>query len=78
MPLITALAIFLIVYSLMVIFSNIDARDGFYDVSLQSQLLILGLNPYFPWTCGSIAQVVAIIIPEAGYRMVVIVYGTLI
>jgi membrane-associated protease RseP (regulator of RpoE activity) len=75
MPLITALAIFLIVGSLMVLFSNGAAREGVRDIGPQSNLLIPGLNPYLPWTYGWIALVLTIIVHEAGHGIVARVYG---
>lgn len=75
MPLITALAIFLIVGSLMVLFSNGAAREGVRDIGPQSNLLIPGLNPYLPWTYGWVALVITIIIHEAGHGIVARVYG---
>ena len=70
MPLITALGIFLIVTSLMVVSSNAGARAGQRDLGPQSNLLIPGLNPYLPWTYGWIALVITIIIHEAGHGIV--------
>lgn len=75
MPAITALAIFLIIGSLMVLFSNGAAREGVRDIGPQSNLLIPGLNPYLPWTYGWIALVITIIIHEAGHGIVARVYG---
>lgn len=75
MPLITALAVFLIVGSLMVLFSNGAAREGVRDIGPQSNLLIPGLNPYLPWTYGWVALVLTIIIHEAGHGIVARVYG---
>jgi len=75
MPLITALAVFLIVGSLMVLFSSGAAREGVRDIGPQSNLLIPGLNPYLPWTYGWIALVLTIIIHEAGHGIVARVYG---
>jgi membrane-associated protease RseP (regulator of RpoE activity) len=75
MPLITALAVFLIVGSLMVLFSNGAAREGVREYGPQSNLLIPVLNPYLPWTYGWIALVLTIIIHEAGHGIVARVYG---
>jgi membrane-associated protease RseP (regulator of RpoE activity) len=75
MPFITALAVFLIVGSLMVLFSNGAAREGVRDIGPQSNLLIPGLNPYLPWTYGWVALVLTIIIHEAGHGIVARVYG---
>jgi Zn-dependent protease len=75
MPIITILAIFLIVGSLMVMFSNGAARAGVRDVGPQSNLLIPGLNPYLPWTYGWLALVITIIVHEAGHGIVARVYN---
>jgi membrane-associated protease RseP (regulator of RpoE activity) len=75
MPAITALAIFLIVGSLLVMFSNADARAGVASVGWQANLLIPGLNPYLPITYGWIALIVTIIIHEAGHGVVARVYN---
>jgi Zn-dependent protease len=76
MPLITALAIFLIVGSLLVLFSNDSAREGVREIGPQGNLLIPGLNPILPWTYGWIGLVVTIIIHEAGHGIVARVYNT--
>ncbi len=76
MPLITALAVFLIVGSLLVLFSNDAAREGVRDIGPQGNLLIPGLNPILPWTYGWIGLVVTIIIHEAGHGIVARVYNT--
>jgi len=75
MPLITALGIFLIVTSLIVISSNPGARAGQRDLGPQANLLIPGLNPYLPWTYGWIALVITIIIHEAGHGIVARVHN---
>ncbi|WP_415283760.1 M50 family metallopeptidase [Candidatus Nitrososphaera sp. FF02] len=75
MPLITVLAVFLIVGSLAVLFSNAEARDAVEGVGLQGNLLIPGLNPYLPITYGWVALVITIIIHEAGHGIVARVYN---
>jgi membrane-associated protease RseP (regulator of RpoE activity) len=75
MPAITALAIFLIVGSLMVMFSNAAAREGVRGIGPQANLLIPGLNPYLPITYGWAALVITIIIHEAGHGIVARVYN---
>jgi membrane-associated protease RseP (regulator of RpoE activity) len=75
MPVITTLAVFLIIGSIMVLFSNGAAREGVRDLGPQSNLLIPGLNPHLPWTYGWIALVLTIIIHEAGHGIVARVYG---
>ncbi len=76
MPLITALAVFLIVGSLLVLFSNDAAREGVREIGPQGNLLIPGLNPILPWTYGWIGLVITIIIHEAGHGIVARVYNT--
>ena len=76
MPLITALAVFLIMGSLLVLFSNDSAREGIREIGPQGNLLIPGLNPILPWTYGWIGLVVTIIIHEAGHGIVARVYNT--
>lgn len=75
MPAITALAIFLIIGSLMIILSNAGARGAVASVGPTANLLIPGLNPYLPITYGWIALVVTIIIHEAGHGVVARVYN---
>src|SRR5574339_154772 len=76
MPLITALAIFLILSSIIVLFSNDSARAGARDLGPQSNILIPGLNPILPWTYGWAALIVTIVIHEAGHGIVARVYNT--
>ena len=75
MPIITALAIFLIVGSLAILFANADARQGVRGVGPTANLLIPGLNPYLPITYGWVALVVTIIIHEAGHGILARVYN---
>src|ERR687895_1610003 len=75
MPAITALAIFLIVGSLMVMFANDQAREGVRGVGPAANLLIPGLNPFLPITYGLAALVITIIIHEAGHGIVARVYN---
>lgn len=75
MPAITALAIFLIIGSLFILFSNVDARVGVRNIGPTANLLIPGLNPYLPITYGWIALVITIVIHEAGHGIVARVYG---
>ena len=75
MPAITALAIFLILGSLLVMFSNAQAREGVRGVGPAANLLIPGLNPYLPITFGLVALVITIIIHEAGHGIVARVHN---
>ncbi|MDQ4066406.1 MAG: site-2 protease family protein [Thermoproteota archaeon] len=75
MPAITALAIFLIIGSLIVMFANAQAREGVRGVGPAANLLIPGFNPYLPITYGLAALVITIIIHEAGHGVVARVYN---
>jgi membrane-associated protease RseP (regulator of RpoE activity) len=75
MPVITALAVFLIVTSLIFVSSNAAVRAGERNLGPQANLLIPGLNPYLPWTYGWVALVVTIIVHEAGHGIVARVHN---
>ncbi|HXT85049.1 MAG TPA: site-2 protease family protein [Verrucomicrobiae bacterium] len=75
MPIITAVALFLIIGGIVVLFSNSIAREGVRGIGPQSNLLIPGLNPYLPIADGWIALIITIIIHEAGHGVVARVYG---
>jgi membrane-associated protease RseP (regulator of RpoE activity) len=75
MPAITALAIFLIIGSLMIMFSNPTARGAVASVGPAANLLIPGLNPFLPITYGWIALIITIVIHEAGHGIVARVYN---
>lgn len=75
MPLITALAIFLIVSSLILTFSNSGVRESARDIGPTSNLLIPGINPYLPLSYGWIALVITVIIHEAGHGIIARVYN---
>ncbi len=75
MPIITALALFLIIGGIIALFSSPIAREGVRGIGPQSNLLIPGLNPYLPIADGWIALVITIIIHEAGHGIVARVHG---
>ena len=75
MPAITALAIFLIIGSLMVLVANSTARQGVASVGPTANLLIPGINPYLPIIYGWPALIITIIIHEAGHGIVARVYN---
>jgi membrane-associated protease RseP (regulator of RpoE activity) len=75
MPAITAIAVFLIIGSLMVMFSNAAAREGVRGIGPEANLLIPGLNPFLPITYGWIALVITIVVHEAGHGIVARVYN---
>jgi membrane-associated protease RseP (regulator of RpoE activity) len=75
MPLITAFAIFLIVGSLMIMFSNAAARDTIRNVGPRANFLIPILNPFFPVTYGLVALIITLVIHEAGHGIVARVFN---
>ncbi|MEO9319258.1 MAG: site-2 protease family protein [Nitrososphaera sp.] len=75
MPLITVMAIFLIVGSVAVIFSSSLVRQDVRTIGPQANLLIPVLNPYIPLVEGWIALVVTMLIHEAGHGIVARVYN---
>jgi len=75
MPVITALAIFLIVGSLAIIVANSQARESIGTLSPTANLLIPGLNEYLPITYGWIALIVTIVIHEAGHGIIARIYN---
>jgi len=75
MPLITAFALFLIVGSLIALFSNGTARDFQRSVGPRGVLLIPILNPFFPVTYGLIALIITLVIHEAGHGIVARVHN---
>jgi membrane-associated protease RseP (regulator of RpoE activity) len=75
MPLITAFALFLIVGSLIALFSNGTARDFQRSVGPRGVLLIPVLNPFFPVTYGLIGLIITLVIHEAGHGIVARVHN---
>ncbi len=75
MPAITALAVFLIIGSLMLLVGSSEARQGVANAGPTANLLIPGLNQYIPITYGWLGLVITIIIHEAGHGIVARVYN---
>ena len=75
MPIITIMALFLIIGSVAALFSSETIREGARGVGPQANLLIPGLNPYLPIWEGWVALVVTIIVHEAGHGIIARVYG---
>lgn len=75
MPLITIMALFLIIGSVAALFSSETIREGARGVGPQANLLIPGLNPYLPIWEGWVALVITIIVHEAGHGIIARVYG---
>lgn len=75
MPIITVLALFLIIGSIATLFSNDMARDAARSVGPQGNLLIPGLNNSIPILEGWVALVITIIVHEAGHGIVARVHG---
>lgn len=75
MPLITIMALFLIIGSVAALSSSETIREGARGVGPQANLLIPGLNPYLPIWEGWVALVITIIVHEAGHGVIARVYG---
>src|SRR5919106_811997 len=75
MPVITGLAMFLIIGSLMIIASNAPAREASRDLGPRSIFLIPGINPYLPWTYALVSLIITIVIHEAGHGIVARVHN---
>ena len=75
MPVITALAIFLIIGSLMIIASNAPAREASRDLGPRSIFLIPGINPYLPVGYALVSLIITIVIHEAGHGIVARVHN---
>ena len=76
MPLITIMALFLIIGSVAALFSSETIREGARGVGPQANLLIPGLNPYLPIWEGWVTIVVTIIVHEgSGHGIIARVYG---
>jgi membrane-associated protease RseP (regulator of RpoE activity) len=75
MPVITALAVFLIIGSLMIIASNAPAREASRELGPRSIFLIPGLNPYLPVGYALISLIITIVIHEAGHGIVARVHN---
>ena len=75
MPLITVLAIVLVIGGLMTVISSEPAREASRDLGPRSIFLIPGLNPFLPWHYALISLFITIIIHEAGHGIVARVYN---
>jgi Zn-dependent protease len=75
MPLITVLAIVLLIGGLMTLVSNEPAREGSRDLGPRSIFLIPGVNPLLPWHYALISLIITIIVHEAGHGIVARVYN---
>lgn len=75
MPIITALAFFLILGGIIALFANPIAREGARAIGPQSNILIPGLNPILPIADGWIALIIAMVVHEAGHGIVARVHG---
>jgi membrane-associated protease RseP (regulator of RpoE activity) len=75
MPVITALAIVLVIGGLMTIISHEPAREASRDLGPRSIFLIPGVNPILPWHYALISLIITIVIHEAGHGIVARVYN---
>jgi hypothetical protein len=75
MPLITVLAIVLVIQGLMTVISSEPAREASRDLGPRSIFLIPGVNPFLPWHYALISLIITIIVHEAGHGIVARVYN---
>jgi Zn-dependent protease len=75
MPLITALILFLLITSVMVMVSQPSIRESSRDLGPRSLLLIPILNPYLPVGYVLISLIITIVVHEAGHGIVARVYN---
>ena len=75
MPLITAIAIFLVIGGLMMVISSEPAREASRGLGPRSIFLIPGLNPFLPLDYVLISLIITVIIHEAGHGIVARVYN---
>ena len=67
MPIITVIAIILVVGSLVTILSNVSVREFARGIGPQGNLLIPGINPILPISYTLIALIISVFIHEAGH-----------
>lgn len=75
MPIITVIAIILVVGSLVTILSNVSVREFARGIGPQGNLLIPGINPILPISYTLIALIISVFIHEAGHGVVARVYN---
>ena len=75
MPIITVIAIVLVVGSLVTILSNVSVREFARGIGPQGNLLIPGINPILPISYTLIALIISVFIHEAGHGVVARVYN---
>jgi len=75
MPIITVIAIVLVVGSLVTILSNVGVREFARGIGPQGNLLIPGINPLLPISYTLIALIISVFIHEAGHGVVARVYN---
>jgi membrane-associated protease RseP (regulator of RpoE activity) len=75
MPVITAIAILLIISGITNIISNVSVRENAKVIGLRGNLLIPIINPILPLTYTLLALIISVFIHEAGHGIVARVYG---
>jgi hypothetical protein len=75
MPLISALVLFLLITTVMVMVSQSSIRETSRDLGPRSLLLIPILNPYLPVGYVLISLIITIVVHEAGHGIVARVYN---
>ena len=75
MPVITAIAILLIVGGIATLITNVSLREDVRQIGPRGNFLIPILNPLLPITYTLVALVISVFIHEAGHGIVARVYG---
>jgi Zn-dependent protease len=75
MPVITAIAILLIVGGIATLITNVSLREDVREIGPRGNFLIPILNPLLPITYTLVALVISVFIHEAGHGIVARVYG---
>jgi membrane-associated protease RseP (regulator of RpoE activity) len=75
MPVITAIAILLIIGGISTLITNVSLREDVREIGPRGNFLIPILNPLLPITYTLVALVISVFIHEAGHGIVARVYG---
>jgi membrane-associated protease RseP (regulator of RpoE activity) len=75
MPVITIVALAMLVTNIYIIVSNVDVRDSAKKIGPQANLLLPGINPFLPVSYTLAALIISVFIHEAGHGVVARVYN---
>ena len=75
MPVITIVALAMLVTNIYIIVSSADVRDSAKKIGPQANLLLPGINPFLPVSYTLAALIISVFIHEAGHGVVARVYN---